>query len=71
VEAGPDSVTKWIFDALQARLAAVFESMTGTRPEVQWEALPAAPPADAGLRWRQHFTGGPVKEAASAWIVAA
>jgi flagellar motor switch protein FliN/FliY len=69
VEAGPDSVTKWIFDALKARMASVFESMTGTRPEVEWETPPSFP--DGGLRWRQHFTGGPVKEAASAWIVAA
>ena len=43
--------------------------MTGARPEVQWESVPAAP--DAGLRWRQRFTGGPVKETASAWVVAA
>jgi flagellar motor switch protein FliN/FliY len=73
VEAGPDSVTNWIFDALKARMASVFESMTGTRPEVHWADLAAAPPAtpDAGLRWRQRFTGGPVKEAASAWIVTA
>jgi flagellar motor switch protein FliN/FliY len=69
VEAGPESVANWFFDALKARLTLVFESMTGARPEVQWESLPAAP--EAGLRWRQHFTGGPVKEAASAWIVTA
>ena len=50
-------------------MTMVFESMTGARPEVHWEPLPAAP--EAGLTWRQHFTGGPVKESASAWIVAA
>jgi len=77
VEAGPDAVNKWFFEALKARLASVFESMTGARPEVQWEALPSAPEAapeaapETALRWRQHFAGGPVKEAASAWIVAA
>jgi len=43
--------------------------MTGARPEVHWESLPGA--LEAGLAWRQHFTGGPVKEAASAWMVAA
>jgi flagellar motor switch protein FliN len=68
-----DIIKSWFFEAMAARLASVYESMTGERPAVQWEPLTTPPSAlaDGVLRWRQDFHGGPIRDLAAVWISAA
>ena len=49
-------VQDWLIEQLTSQLAAVFETMTGERPAVEWESLPQAPAGEM-LRWRQWFSG--------------
>lgn len=57
-EAERQSICNWTFDRLAERLAEVFESMSGTRPQVVPQAGESAVP-EGGLRWRQSFHGSP------------
>ncbi len=56
-------IRDWLFGEFSSRLATVFETMTGERPAIRWESVPAG---EAGLRWRQSFSG----VAGDAWIAA-
>jgi flagellar motor switch protein FliN len=70
VDSRVEAIKDWLFEALGNRVAEVYESMTGERPAVKWEPLTEAVPTD-GLRWRQAFRGGPVREHAGLWVIAA
>jgi flagellar motor switch protein FliN/FliY len=59
-----ESAQKWFFERLTSRIAVVFESMTGVRPEIRCAA--AAAPEVPGLDWRQSFGGAP----GAVWITA-
>jgi flagellar motor switch protein FliN len=51
----------WLFERLAARLASVFEAMTGERPVVRWDRLEVPAPAAESetLPFRQSFAGAP------------
>jgi flagellar motor switch protein FliN/FliY len=67
-------IRQWLFEEFSSRLATVFETMVGERPEIEIEQVSGTPPAADALRWRQPFTGigGSVWIAASeaAWTAA-
>ncbi|MEP6961775.1 MAG: flagellar motor switch protein FliN [Acidobacteriota bacterium] len=65
------AVSKWAFDELAAGFASVFEAMAALRPEVTWDALPAAPPVDLAdsLSWTQSLA--PLSGAAFASVTQA
>ena len=60
----PD-IRRWLFEEFSSRLATVFETMAGDRPDIEIEQVSEIP-ADAALRWRQPFTA----IAGSVWIAA-
>lgn len=70
----PADIRHWLFEEFSSRLATVFETMAGERPQIESEQTADAPPADATLRWHQPFSGiaGGIWVAASeaAWTAA-
>lgn len=66
-------IRQWLFEEFSSRLATVFETMAGERPQIEIEQVSELPP-DAALQWHQPLTGiaGGVWIAASeaAWTVA-
>jgi flagellar motor switch protein FliN/FliY len=60
-----DDLRHWLFEEFSERLAAVFETMVGERPQVGVDAL-AEPPSDAALFWKQLFSGVP----GAVWVAA-
>jgi len=58
-------IRQWLFEEFSSRLAAVFETMAGERPQIEVEQVSESPP-DAALRWHQPFTG----IAGGVWIAA-
>jgi flagellar motor switch protein FliN/FliY len=58
-------IRRWLFEEFGERLATVFETMAGERPEIDVEVV-SEMPADVALRWRQAFIGAP----AAMWVVA-
>jgi flagellar motor switch protein FliN/FliY len=61
----PNDIRHWLFEEFSTRLATVFETMAGERPEIEIEQAAEAPP-DAALRWVQPFSGIP----GAAWVAA-
>jgi flagellar motor switch protein FliN/FliY len=59
-------IQRWWPEEFSARLVTVLESMAGERPAVECEVLSSAP-AQAGLCWRQPFSG----VSGAAWLMAA
>jgi flagellar motor switch protein FliN/FliY len=57
---------QWLFEEFSSRLATVFETMAGERPQIKIEEASEMPPADGALRWSQPFSG----VAGVAWVVA-
>jgi flagellar motor switch protein FliN/FliY len=55
----------WFFERLTSRMAAVFEAMRGSRPEIRCEPMTAS--ETQGLYWHQPFGGVP----GAVWIKAA
>lgn len=64
---------QWLFEEFSSRLAVVFETMAGERPQIEIDQAAEAP-ADATLRWRQPFAGVPgnvwVAASEAAWTTA-
>jgi len=60
-----DDLRHWLFEEFSARLAAVFETMVGERPQIGVDAF-AEPPSDVGLLWKQVFSGVP----GAVWVAA-
>jgi flagellar motor switch protein FliN len=61
----PADIRHWLFEEFSSRLAAVFETMAGERPQIEIEPIAEAP-VDAALRWRQTLSGAP----GAIWIAA-
>jgi flagellar motor switch protein FliN/FliY len=61
----PADMRNWLFEEFSSRLAAVFETMAGERPQIEVEPI-ADVPADAALRWRQPWSGAP----GAIWVAA-
>lgn len=63
-------IRHWMFEEFAARLALVFETMAGERPQMEIEQVSELP-TDTSLRWRQPFSGAPgaiwVAASDSAW----
>jgi flagellar motor switch protein FliN/FliY len=59
-------IQNWLLQEFSTHLATVLETMAGERPAVVCEALSSAP-AEAGLCWRQPFSG----VCGAAWLIAA
>lgn len=59
-------IQNWLLEEFSTHLAMVLETLAGERPAVECEALSSAP-AEAGLCWRQPFSG----VSGAAWLIAA
>jgi flagellar motor switch protein FliN/FliY len=70
----PADIRQWLFEEFSSRLATVFETMAGERPQIEINQAQDSLPAEATLRWRQPFSGvaGAIWVAASepAWTAA-
>jgi flagellar motor switch protein FliN/FliY len=62
----PEEIQNWLFGEFCSFLAAVFETMAGDRPEIEWEAA-KGPDGETALRWRQPFAG----ISGAVWVTAA
>ncbi len=58
-------IRQWLFEEFSSRLAVVFETMAGERPQIEVDQ-PSEAPAEGTLRWHQPFAG----IAGAVWIAA-
>ena len=50
-------IRQWLWEEFSSRLALVFETMAGERPQIDIEQVSEMAPPDAALRWYQPFSG--------------
>ncbi len=62
----PADLRRWLFEDFASRLATVFETMAGERPQIEIDHSQESIPVDASLRWWQPFSG----IAGAAWVAA-